>query len=311
MKGVFLCKFDERKGYVPIKPIFIDDKDYKNDEKLLTEIARNAIGFGSQLEFNSFSLSGVNCISQRFSITLEEARGGSETYALVVISDEDVMSFKSALNKTVEYLKTWEGVKDKLASLYDAVKHPEQALSFSGEETNEVETYSESVFSHESFRPERRSHFTEEYSLGRNLIMSFGCSIIIVTILLIFLYAQPFETFDFWKYTYTNILMFFVGLLTYSVINRKRFLTIIISIIIFLIFVIPFYAIFYGSIIFDMLHYWVFFTSFIAAIFICVGLDNGGKVDRVSALILVFVILLILLIIMVYLNSQGTQFVNI
>ncbi|MFX0133097.1 MAG: hypothetical protein ACFFDN_05565 [Candidatus Hodarchaeota archaeon] len=310
MKGLFLCKFDEKKGYVPIKPIFIDEKKYKNDDKLLTEIARNAIGFGSQLEFNSFSLSGVNCISQRFSISLAEARGGSETYALAIISDEEeeIMSYKPALNKTVEYLKNWEDVKDKLASLYDAIKHPEQALSFTEEETNEVQTYSPSVFSDDSFSIKDKSHFTSGYSLGRNLIMSIGSSIILVTVLLVFLYSRPFETFDFWKYAYTNILMFLVGLLTYSAINRKRFLTIIQEIFIFLLFIIPFYAIFYRDIIFDIIHYWIYLTSFIAAIFICGGLDNKGKIDRVSALILIFVILLILLSTMVYLNSSGFQF---
>ena len=308
MKGLFLCKFDERKGYVPKEPIFIDDNNYKNDDKLLTEIARNAIGFGSQLEFNSFSLSGVNCISQRFSISLAQARGGSETYALVIISDDEVMSFKPALNKTVEYLKNWEDVKDKLASLYDAIKHPEQALSFTEEETNEVQTYSPSVFSDDSFRVRKESHFTSGYSLGRNLIMSIGCSIVLITILLIFLYSEPFATFNFWKYSYTNILMFFGGLLTYSAINKKKFLNIIQGLFIFSLFVIPFYAIFYRDIIFDIIHYWIYLTSFIAAIFICVGLDNGGKVDRVSALILIFVILLILLSIIVYLNSNDLQF---
>ncbi len=304
MKGVFLCKFDEQKGYVPIDPMFFDDKDYENDDKLLTEIARNAIGFGSQLEFNSFSLSGINCISQRFSISLDSARGGAETYALVIISNEDVMSFKPTLNKTVEYLKNWEDVEDKLAGLYDAIRHPEQALSFTEEELDTVEPYRPSVFSDESFRIEKKSHFTSEHSLARNLIISVGSSIILVTVLLVFLYSRPFETFEFWKYAYTNFLMFVIGLLTYALINKKRFLRIIEVSLIPLLFLIPLYVIFYQGIIFDTLHYWIFFSSFIAAILICVGLDNGGKIDRISALILLILLLLVLLFTIVYLNRQ-------
>ncbi|MFX0135385.1 MAG: ubiquitin-like domain-containing protein [Candidatus Hodarchaeota archaeon] len=135
MKGVFLCKFDEIKGYIPIEPLLIDNDEYLNNEILLEEIARNAIGFGSFVEFNSFSLSGINCISRRFSVSIQDARGGSAIYSLVIIADEDVMKFKTLLTETVETLSDWKDIKGNLKRLYDAINYAE--TPFHKEETKE------------------------------------------------------------------------------------------------------------------------------------------------------------------------------
>ena len=72
----------------------------KEDEEVKLPI----IGFGTELEFKSFELKGINCISKKFSISKDAARGGGETYSLVIVSDKDVMRFKTGLNTTIEKL---------------------------------------------------------------------------------------------------------------------------------------------------------------------------------------------------------------
>ncbi len=85
MNGVLLCKFDEERGYVPVKVFPPKVRKRKNIE-IFKEIARNAIGFGTQVDFQAFSFSGINCLAKRFSISDAEARGGSVLYALVIFS---------------------------------------------------------------------------------------------------------------------------------------------------------------------------------------------------------------------------------
>ena len=301
MRGVFLCKFDEAKGFVPIDPVYIDDEAYANDRVLLKEIARNAIGFGSRLEYNFFSLKGVNCITQRFSIVKKDARGEKETFSLVIISDNGVRQFKVGLNTTVEQLiQDWKNVDHYLQKLFDAVKHPEQALLFKDEEKASIQSNSLPLYSHNSFKLQKKSRFAKQSSLGRNFIMAIGCSIVLITILLIFLYSQPFESFNFWQYSYTNVLMFVIGIFVYSAINKKKFLRNLEYFLVILLFLIPIYSILTGDIIFDTSHLWIFFTSFIAGLFVCTGLDNEGKIDNISLYILIFLILLVLLFVSVY-----------
>lgn len=197
MIGVFLCKFDERRGFIPLDPILIDDEKYKKDKALLKEIARNAIGLGSELEFNSFSLSGINCISRRFSIVSQEARGGNETYSLVIISDKDVMGFKKLLKETTKKLKNWEDIEENLKLLYDAVKYPEQPLLIK-DKVEEVKTEARTrIFDSTSFSPPKKSIFAEYNSLSRNFSMGLGCSLILILFLMVFAYSQPFENFNF------------------------------------------------------------------------------------------------------------------
>ncbi|MHA1377481.1 MAG: hypothetical protein ACTSRG_03755 [Candidatus Helarchaeota archaeon] len=303
MRGVFLVKFDEKKGFIPVDPIFTDDENILLKKRnLLKEIARNAIGFGTQLDFNSFSLSGINCISQKFSITKNEARGGGETYALVIISNKDVMKFKTGLNTAVEKFKQdWKNVKKYLQQLFHSVKYPEQALIFK-EKNETLQTTSVPIYSHKAFQqPISVSRLSKRNSLGRNLLMGIGCSIILITILMTFQYSEPFQTFDLWKYGYTNILMFFFGLLVYSIVNRKKFTQKIESLILILLFLIPIYTIITNNIIFDLVHLEIYFTGFIAGLFVCLGLDYEGKIDYVSLYILIFLILLILLFVAVFL----------
>ncbi len=128
MKGVFLCKFDEIQGYIPIEPLLINNDEILNNEKLLQEIARNAIGFGSFVEFCSFSLSGINCISRRFSVSVQAARGGSAIYSLVIIANEEVIKFKTLLLETVEKLLDWKDIEGYLKRLYDAISYAETPL---------------------------------------------------------------------------------------------------------------------------------------------------------------------------------------
>ena len=308
MKGLFLCKFDEMKGFIPIEPLFIDDAKYADDDELLKEIARNAIGFGSQLEFNSFSLRGINCISQRFSISVKEARGGSETYSLVIMSDNDVMQFKNALNKTVEQLKNWENVEEDLKILYDAIKYPERALLFGEEEeVQSINTATRRVFSDPSFHMKKESIFAYTNSVGRNFTMGVGCTLVLVLILMFTVYIQPpafpnlfQEPFNIVKYLYTSILMFFIGLLIYFVINKKKFLRGIEYALITILFAIPIYTLFTQDWILDTHHAWIFFTNFLSALFLCIGLDNEGKIDKVSFYILIVFLLIIVGYILIF-----------
>ena len=134
MRGTFLVKFDERRGFIPVNPILLDDSYYLKNQDLLKEIAKNAIGFGS-LEFNSFELQGINCISKKFTIPKESARGGGETFSLVIVSDKDVMRFKTGLNTTIEKLmQNWSNVEKYMQNLYKAVKYPEQPILFKDEQ---------------------------------------------------------------------------------------------------------------------------------------------------------------------------------
>ena len=93
MQGVLVVKFDEERGYIPqaVYPSKLRKRKYTD---LYKEIARNAIGFGTQVEYQAFSLSEshgapeIHCIAKRFSISVTEARGGATLYALVVFSGE-------------------------------------------------------------------------------------------------------------------------------------------------------------------------------------------------------------------------------
>ncbi|MHA1298919.1 MAG: hypothetical protein ACTSO9_05685 [Candidatus Helarchaeota archaeon] len=302
MRGVFLVKFDESKGFIPVDPIYIDEEKFIKNRSFLKEIAKNAIGFGSKVEFNSFSIKGINCIAKRFSISKEDARGGGEVYSLVIVSDKDVMRFKAGLQTTIEkIINDWNHVDKFLNQLYKSAKYPEQALIFKDKD-EVLRTNSLPIYSHRAFRPlNEKSRLTSKNSPGRNLLMGIGCSIVLVTILVVFQYSQPFENFDFWKYSYTNILMFLLGVLLYSAINRKKFLRSIEYLSISLLFFIPTYTIFTRDVIFDLLHVWIYFTAFIAGLFICIGLDSEGKIDYISLYILIFLILLIILFVSVYL----------
>ncbi len=307
MNGVFLCKFDENQGFIPVKPIYIDDKSHVKDADLMKEIARNAIGFGSELDFNSFSLKGVNCISQRFSIADDKARGGSETFALVIISDEEVDKFKSGLKRAVKYLiADWAARKKILQQLQYSLRYPEQALVFKDEEQKTLRIEKKPIYSHDSFseHARRKSILSEQYSVGRNFAMVIACTIILITILMIFLYSKPFETFNFWKYSYTNVLMFAIGLFIYSALNKKKFVRVVEYSLIALLFVIPIYTILTLDVIFDLIHLWTFFTGLIAGLFICMGLDHEGKIDYISFYILIFMTLLVILFVCVYILTS-------
>ncbi|MHA2011945.1 MAG: hypothetical protein ACTSWG_06250, partial [Candidatus Helarchaeota archaeon] len=60
---MMICKFDENKGFIPAF-IYPPKLSSKENSQLLKDIAKNAIGFGSNIQFNQFEMSSVHVLSR-------------------------------------------------------------------------------------------------------------------------------------------------------------------------------------------------------------------------------------------------------
>ena len=172
MKGVLLCKFDEERGYVPVKVVPSQVRKRKNME-LFKEIARNAIGFGTQVDFQGFSLSGVHCLAKRFSISDAEARGGSILYALVMFSGDSDEFDKSLLGDSTEQLiSDWGARSNIMKSLYDSISREEETsgIPFSEPTPQPTSAPTRPLLPKELFI-EKEGFFADGSTLSRNLLM--------------------------------------------------------------------------------------------------------------------------------------------
>lgn len=284
MDGVLLCKFDEERGYIPVK-VYPPPVRRHSNESTFKEIARNSIGFGTQVDFQAFSLSGINCLAKRFSIPLPEARGGAELYALVIFSSDSDTFNKELLDTAIKSLTAnWEtrstimkdcyySFKPKKAEESESSKATAPALpSASGKPRKPV--LPEELFTeHEGF-------FAVGYTLTRNLLM-------VVSFLALF-----------WVfYTNYNLISFgfmlSLGIFLFSIISKKDKTLKIVQI-----FLLAFILLLFFKLLFALIghpDYLAFLgtypdfarpdsalLSFVSGILICFGLDRGVGVDKVS-----------------------------
>jgi SMC interacting uncharacterized protein involved in chromosome segregation len=92
LNGIIIAKFDEERGHIA---------DYANTTKNVTdilcrELARTAIGFGEAIDFQKYSTKHdppIHCFAKRYSRKVEDARGGSTLYALVIFTTDENLDF--------------------------------------------------------------------------------------------------------------------------------------------------------------------------------------------------------------------------
>lgn len=323
MKGILLCKFDENKGYVPIW--LIPARIYSEDNKdLFKNIAKNAIGFGTSIEYNQFEISSCNfpkihAISRRFTRTVSNARGGVEIYSIVLLMEETNNFDRSILEDvTNKLIENWDDRKIILREMYDVVikkvsrkqdldenLDASTGFSHSNVSNNKYTTIKNArkprksaIFKDELVETEKPSIFAAESNKYRNIIMTAGMAIVI----LILVFGYDLISF---------LLLLNFGALFYSFINnRKKLMRISVGILsIFIIYIIIgiILLLFYDISLLiqptfpDVLiqpHFSL--LSFLCGFLICIGLDRGKKVDKNSTIIgIVFLVIDILLFLII------------
>jgi hypothetical protein len=283
MDGVLLCKFDEERGYIPVK-VFPPPVRRHSNESTFKEIARNSIGFGTQVDFQAFSLSGINCLAKRFSIPLPEARGGSELYALVIFSNDDEKFDKDLLDIAVKSLTAnWETRSDIMKECYHSFKPKKEtenatskvavpaAKSTSGKPRKPV--LPEELFT------EHVGFFAVGHTLTRNLLMLTS----FLALFWVFYSNYNFVSFGF---------MYTLGVFLFSIIAKKDKTLKIIQLVLLAFILLLFFKLLFVLIGPDYLAFigaYPDFTrpdaallSFVSGILICFGLDRGVGIDKVS-----------------------------
>ncbi len=285
MKGVLLCKFDEERGYIPVK-VYPPRVRKRSNMGLFKEIARNAIGFGTQVEYQQFTLadnsSEIHCLAKRFSIPIEGARGGSELYALVIFSGDSEEFPKKLLGESTQKLiANWEARTEIIKSLYEAF-NPTISSSISPSISVDTSSISRPLLPQELFT-EKTGFFAEGHTLTRNLLMLLS---VIAMFWVIYLNYNIFS-FSF---------MVTVGIFVFTIVAKKdKSLKIINGFMFFfiiLLFIKLFFELIGESSTIAILGTFPDFTrpdlailSFFGGILICLGLDRGHAVDKASFII--------------------------
>lgn len=324
MKGILLCKFDENKGYIPIW--LYPARIYSNDNKdLFKNIAKNAIGFGTSIEYNQFEIEGIHAISRRFTRTVSNARGGVEIYSIVLLIEETNNFDRSILEDvTNKLIENWDDRKIILREVYDVNirkiskdqdfdEHLDDSTGFSSSnglnnKYNPVRNVNKprksAIFKDELIETEKPSIFAAESNKYRNIIMTAAMAIVMLIL------AFGYDLISF-------LLLLNFGALFYSFINnRKKLMRLTVGILsIFIIYIIIgiILLLFYDISLLiqptfpDVLiqpHFSL--LSFLSGFLICIGLDRGKKVDKISTIIvsvsLVIDIILFLIIIPIILS---------
>jgi hypothetical protein len=319
MKGILLCKFDENKGYIPIW--LIPARIYSEDNKdLFKNIAKNAIGFGTSIEYNQFELHGIHAISRRFTRTVSNARGGVEIYSIVLLMEELTNNFDRSILEDVtnRLIENWDDRKIILREIYDVVIKKVSREQDNDENLDASTSFSQSnmsnnkyttikngskprksaIFKDELIEKEKSSIFAAESNKYRNIIMTGAMAIVI----LILVFGYDLISF---------LLLLNFGALFYSFINnRKKLMRISVGILsIFIIYIIIgiILLLFYDISLLiqptfpDVLiqpHFSL--LSFLCGFLICIGLDRGKKVDKNSTVIgIVFLVIDFLLFLII------------
>ncbi|MFX1295762.1 MAG: hypothetical protein ACFFD2_13035 [Promethearchaeota archaeon] len=304
MKGVLLVKFDEERGYIPIK-VHPSKIRKRSNLKLFKKIARNAIGFGTDVEFQAFTLSNnsseIHCLAKRFSINVDKARGGTELYALVLFSADNVEFPKKMLDYATQKLKAkWEARSKIMAVLYTRFNpFDESLISMS----NPIEASTESshtIFPQELFI-EKEGFFAEGYTLSRNLLM------LLSFIAIFWILYSNYNLFSF-------SFMLTIGIFVFSIIAKKNMTLKIVNGFIFGFILLLFLKLFFeligelSTVAFmgtfpDFSRPDLALLSFISGILICFGLDRGTAIDKASFIIgicgIVFLVIFFLLLLFI------------
>ncbi len=284
MKGVLLCKFDEERGYIPIKAHPPKIRKRSNME-LFKKIARNSIGFGADVEFQAFTLaensSEIHCLAKRFSIPVDGARGGSELYALVLFGETEEFP-KTFLGESTERLKAdWDSRTDIMKSLY-SIYNPSRTTVKTSDidlETTEVER---PLLPSELFI-EREGFFAPGYTITRNLSM-----ILSLTIIFWILYSN----YDLFSLGF----MIVTGIFVFTIVSKKDTSLKIINGFLFFFIVLLFIKLFLELIgeptaltflgtFPDFSRPDLAILGFVSGILACFGLDRGHAVEKASFII--------------------------
>lgn len=213
MNGVLLCKFDEERGYIPVK-VYPPQVRKRANETTFKEIARNSIGFGTQVDFQAFCLAGINCLAKRFSIPLPEARGGAELYALVVFSKDSENFDKELLDIAIKNLMAnWEARSDIIKEVFRSFIPKKETTNLDVaagtvlSETPSTERPARPVLPKELFT-EQQGFFAVGYTLTRNvfMILSFAA--------LFWVFYSNYNLFSF-------AFMLTLGIFLFSIISKK------------------------------------------------------------------------------------------
>jgi hypothetical protein len=293
MNGVLLCKFDEERGYVPIKIVPPQLRKRSNLETF-KEIARNAIGFGTQVDYQAFTLADVHCLAKRFSIPRSEARGGSELYALVMISRDGEEKFdKKLLGESVEQLKSdFEARSGVMEYLYETLNpHKEPALPFTS--VSPVSSSGPRPLLPKELFVQKEGFFAEGHTITRNLLMG------LTFVALFWILYSNYNLFSF-------CFMFVLGVFVFSIIAKKDVTLKIVEGFIFFFIILLFIKLFFefigdpmgisflGSFP-DFSHPDLAILSFFSGILACFGLDRGIGIDKASFIIGIIGVIFLLL----------------
>ncbi|MDD1777868.1 MAG: hypothetical protein LUQ65_06825 [Candidatus Helarchaeota archaeon] len=284
MDGVLLCKFDEERGYIPVK-VYPPPVRRRSNENAFKEIARNSIGFGTQVDFQAFSLSGINCLAKRFSIPLPEARGGAELYALVIFSSDSDNFEKELLDTAIKRLTAdWEARAAIMKECYYSFKPKNVEESEDSKVAAPASTSSSGkprkpILPEELFT-EHEGFFAVGYTLTRNLLM------VISFLALFWVFYSNYNLVSFG-------FMLSLGIFLFAIVSKKDKTLKIIQILILIFVLLLFFKLLFVLIGYP--EYLAFlgtypdFTrpdsallSFVSGILICFGLDRGVGVDKVS-----------------------------
>ncbi|MHA1129420.1 MAG: hypothetical protein ACTSQI_04220 [Candidatus Helarchaeota archaeon] len=284
MKGILLCKFDEEKGYIPIKayPPKIRKRSHM---ELFKKIARNAIGFGTDIEFQAFTLaensSEIHCLAKRFSIPVEGARGGSELYALVLFGETEEFP-KTFLGESTDRLKAnWESRSEIMESLYSIYNPPKTSIPTTDLSIG-PENLSQPIFPSEYFI-KKEGRFASGHTLSRNFLMLLALG------LMFWVLYSNYELFSFG-------FMIVTGIFIFSIIAKKDTPLKIVNGFLFFFIVLLFLKLLVeiigNPIEFSFLSAFPDFTrpdlalwSFISGILISFGLDRGDQIEKPSFII--------------------------
>ena len=282
MKGVLLCKFDEERGYIPVKVYPSGVRKRKNME-LFKEIARNAIGFGSQVDYQAFELSDINCLAKRFSISVTEARGGSTLYALVVFSGDSEEFDKNLLGESAERLMAhWESRTDIIKTLYSSLVPEKRLEVIDSLPTPTTSRVSRPILPNELFI-EKEGFFADGHTIPRNLVMLSSFAI---------MFWILFSHYNMFSFSFMLIL----GAFIFSIISKKDKTLKIINGFVFFFIVLLFVKLTFeligdtSSIAFlgtfpDFSRPDLALLSFFCGILVGLGLDRGTSVDKGSFII--------------------------
>ncbi|HUY00642.1 MAG TPA: hypothetical protein VMV49_13870 [Candidatus Deferrimicrobium sp.] len=293
MNGVLLCKFDEERGYIPIKIVPSQLRKHSNED-VFKEIARNAIGFGTQVDYQAFTLADVHCLAKRFSIPRSEARGGSELYALVLISREGEEKFdKKVLGESIEQMKSdWEARSSLMEYLYHSINpQKEPALPFVA--ASQVSSGGSRPLLPKELFIQKEGFFAEGHTITRNLLM--GLSFVALFWIL-------YSNYNLFSFSF----MFILGVFSFSIIAKKDITLKVVEGFIFFFIILLFIKLFFefigdpSGISFlgsfpDFSHPDLAILSFFSGILICFGLDRGIGIDKASFIIGIIGVIFLLL----------------